>query len=307
MSIANKVSHIVRADPVTEDYSPGKNVPWWVKMGSKLVLARLPVPYAVWRSLGIFKHGRSDPQWSRERTFATDSLQKAKAILGRFPRAVLELGPGDSFAGALVSAAHGVERIYIVDVGDFATVDVEMYRSLVESLNEVSKGFSSRVNLTSRAEMLKSINATYHTGGLKDLAEIPEATIELSYSLKVLEHVRRDDFRRLIGLIAKASATPSLGRHIVDLHDHLGCRLNNLRFSPRFWEHKIVSNSGFYTNRLRFSEITGIAQDAGLSVTIPQALVWPQSPTDRTNMHPMFKGFGDDHLKVCMFDMEIRK
>ena len=106
---------IEKTENVTSDYSPGKNVPWWVKFGSKLILARLPVPYAVWRKLGIFKHGRSDAQWSRERKFATECIEIAKKELGRPPRTVLELGPGDSFVGAIVSAADalssGVARL----------------------------------------------------------------------------------------------------------------------------------------------------------------------------------------------------
>ena len=32
-------------------------MPWWAKIGAKVVLSRVPVPYGVWRRLGIFRHG----------------------------------------------------------------------------------------------------------------------------------------------------------------------------------------------------------------------------------------------------------
>ena len=32
-------------------------VPWWGKLGSKLVLARVPLTYAIWRRIGLFEHG----------------------------------------------------------------------------------------------------------------------------------------------------------------------------------------------------------------------------------------------------------
>jgi hypothetical protein len=34
-----------------------RHVPWWTKLGLKLVLARMPLSYNSWRSLGIFKLG----------------------------------------------------------------------------------------------------------------------------------------------------------------------------------------------------------------------------------------------------------
>ena len=298
---------IAREELVGADYSPGKSVPWWVKLGSKLVLARLPVPYAVWRKLGIFKHGRSDAHWSRERKFATECLELAKLEFGRPPRAVLELGPGDSLVGALVSAAHGVESISIVDVGDFASVETERYRLLIEDLEQVRSGFSQRVDLSSRAALLKSINATYYTDGLRSLASLPPGQVELAFSLKVMEHVRRDEFEQLMQLIARASAAQAIQRHVVDLHDHMGCRLNNLRFSEKFWEHPIVSKSGFYTNRLRCSEIVDIARRAGSEVAIPHALLWPEVPVPVEKMQAHFRRFDEHDLRICMFDMILKK
>jgi hypothetical protein len=298
---------IGRKELVGRDYSPGKNVPWWTKLGSKLILARLPVPYAVWRRLGIFKHGRSDARWTRERKFATECLELAARAIGRVPRSTLELGPGDSLVGAMVAAAQGVEDIAIVDVGDFATVEVERYRPLVEDLEKAFPGFAKRVDLSSRERLLESIQARYFIHGLEDMASLPSGSVELAFSLKVMEHVRRREFAPLMSELARLSAPVSIQRHVVDLHDHMGCSLNNLRFSEGFWEHPVVSKSGFYTNRLRCSQIASMARESGFQVTVPHALIWPAVPVSRRKMHAAFRSFADADLQVCMFDMVLAK
>ena len=30
-----------------------KRVTWWVRIGAKIVLARLPIPYGIWKQLGV--------------------------------------------------------------------------------------------------------------------------------------------------------------------------------------------------------------------------------------------------------------
>ena len=42
---------------VSPGYSAGRRVPWWGKLGIKLVLARLPVSHALWDRIGLFRHG----------------------------------------------------------------------------------------------------------------------------------------------------------------------------------------------------------------------------------------------------------
>jgi hypothetical protein len=297
---------IAVVEPVPDDYSRGAKIPWRLKMTAKLVFARLPVSHDVWRKLGIFRLGRSDAVWTREKTFAAASLEMARQHLGRAPEAVLELGPGDSFATALCSAAAGVKKIWLVDVGDFATVDVEKYRALVEELDAAAPGFAARVDLSSREAMLRSINARYLTNGLAAFDEI-ETEIELALSLKVLEHISRADFHPLMTRLFGICRARSLQRHIVDLHDHLGCSLNNLRFPEAFWEHPLVSRSGFYTNRLRFSEIVQMSEDAGHTASVRHAYVWDRPPVRRAKLAPRFRDFSDADLKVCAFDLILAK
>lgn len=37
-----------------------KLTPWWLRIGAKLVLSRLPTGYGLWRKLNLFAHGAMD-------------------------------------------------------------------------------------------------------------------------------------------------------------------------------------------------------------------------------------------------------
>ena len=41
---------------------------------------------------------------------------------------MLELGPGDSVLSALFGYLNGAEAIYLLDVGSFASADIDLYR-----------------------------------------------------------------------------------------------------------------------------------------------------------------------------------
>lgn len=34
-----------------------QKLPWWLKIASKLILARLPLSYQIWKKSGLFEHG----------------------------------------------------------------------------------------------------------------------------------------------------------------------------------------------------------------------------------------------------------
>ena len=92
----------------------------------------------------------------------------------------------------------------------------------------------------------------------------------------------------------------------MDLKDHLGNALNNLRFSEGIWESPWMSKSGFYTNRIRFSEMLNIFQNAGFSLQLEQVDRWEQLPTPRRKMTTAFSSLPDDELCVSGFDTLLR-
>jgi hypothetical protein len=93
----------------------------------------------------------------------------------------------------------------------------------------------------------------------------------------------------------------------VDLQDHLAAALNNLRFSESVWESHLFSSSGFYTNRIRYSEMIQSFKDAGFESETVQLDRWDELPTPRRRMDTAFRDMPDDELLVRGFDVVLRK
>ena len=85
-------------------------VPWWIRMGAKLVLARLPLSYEFWRTLGIFRHGDMHNPNHAIGVFQAH-LQRASArhaMPGNY--VCMELGPGDSASFFALNAVRVAKR-----------------------------------------------------------------------------------------------------------------------------------------------------------------------------------------------------
>jgi hypothetical protein len=94
--------------------------------------------------------------------------------------------------------------------------------------------------------------------------------------------------------------------HRVDLKDHLGGALNNMRVSSRQWEKDWMANSGFYTNRLRFSEMLNLFREAGFQCEVLRVERWGVPPLERRSMAAEFRQLSDDDLLVQGFDVLLR-
>ena len=281
----------------------GARLPWWAKMAAKLVIARLLPRYSWRRWLGIGVHSYAAGAGGHPDSIARD-IAWCTRLAGRAPQSLLELGPGDTLANALYAAAAGIPRIWLVDVGDFASADMDHYRAIAGA---IGPDFAARVDFASREAMLASIGATYLTDGLASLAAMPAACVDLSLSYTVLEHVRRGSFAGEMAELRRVTAPEGIGLHVVDLMDHLGGGLNNLRFGDRFWEHDAVAAAGFYTNRLSRADILAIAAAAGFEAAIPFIYRWPGPAIARRALHPRFASRTADDLTAALFVLALHR
>ena len=94
--------------------------------------------------------------------------------------------------------------------------------------------------------------------------------------------------------------------HRVDLKDHLGGALNNLRLQERTWESDFMSNSGFYTNRIRSTEMLDLFRVAGFRANVISVERWAQVPTPRHKMAAPFRGLPEEELTVSSFDVLLQ-
>ena len=280
-----------------------QRVPWPAKLAAKIILSRLPVPYGIWKALAAFEHGHMDrPEYalgSFERHWKRAHFEGKK--LGGF--VALELGPGDSLFSALIASAFGASKTYLVDVGPFAGGDLKSYRGMAQLLE--SRGFSLPGFASARTleELLTSCSAVYLTHGLSSLRQIPYSSVDFVWSHAVLEHVRRDDFAPLLHELRRVQKPAGASSHTVDLKDHLGGALNNLRFAHTLWESDFMAKSGFYTNRIRYTEMIDLFCKAGFQPHVLDVDRWPELPTPRKGLAKPFSALPHEELVVSGFDV----
>lgn len=280
-------------------------LPWWAKIGAKLALSRVPAAYTVWQRLGLFRHGYMDMAQYAIDVFSSHAKRAglANQLDGK---TLLELGPGDSVATALIAKAHGA-RAVLVDAGKYAQLDLAVYRRLADELRAVGLAPPSLDNVSNLSEMLETCGASYLTEGLASLRTLGDATVDFVFSQAVLEHVRKHEFldtQRELERILKPNGMCS---HRVDLRDHLGGGLNNLRFSSQVWESPFFFKSGFYTNRIGFSEMVALFQQAGFAVEITETRRWDKLPIDHRHLAAEFRDIPEEVLRVSGFDTLLRQ
>ena len=280
-------------------------IPWWLKILSKLILSRLPVSYNLWKSIGLFEHGQME---SIEYSFQVFEKHFSKSKLP--PQFIsLELGPGDSLLSALIAKAHGGSVSYLVDSGNYANQNLEIYKSAEKFLKTHYAGtitFPDTSSLNSLKEICDAYSCHYLTSGLASLKLLETESIDFIWSQAVLEHVRQAEFLETMVELRRILKPNGICSHVVDLRDHLGGALNNLRFTDKLWESDFMASSGFYTNRIRYSEMLDIFSKAEFLVEVTHITRWEALPTAKLKMADRFKSFPDSELCISGFSVLLK-
>jgi len=279
-------------------------LPWWVKIGAKIVLSRLPFGYGIWQKLGFFRHGSMDKA-SYVRDVFNQHIVRAGLDGSLAGKTILELGPGDSVATALLAACHGA-RCILLDSGTFASKDVMVYQKLAKDLSKAGFFPPELSSAASLQDVLAACGAVYLTEGLTSFSHIETSSVDLIFSQAVLEHVRKHEFVETMRECRRVLSPNGVASHQVDLKDHLAGGLNNLRFNEKIWESDFFVQSGFYTNRIRYSEMLKLFKDAGFVVNVLDAARWDKLPIGRSTLNVNFSKLSDDELKVSVFDVLLR-
>lgn len=285
---------------------PVRNLPWWFKLASKLVAsALLPISYECLRQkVTGFRGKMADTRYAKE-IFAAH-WQRYLRYGGSIPQGdYLELGPGGSLCSAVLARSCGFENAVLVDVGDFAIKDRRYYQDLMKKVGR-DVSFNDPVS-PSFESFLAHLRIRYLTRGLDSLKSLPSSSVWFSSSQDVLEHVRKEQFRETVAELSRIHKPGSLSSHRIDFQDHLGASLNHLRFSSRFWESYFFQNSGFYTNRLRYSDVKRAFGEAGFEFLDERLETWEKLPLSRNRLAPEFRHYTDEDLLVRIAEITVRK
>ena len=274
-------------------------VPWYLKIPMKMVLARLPVPRSLFNRLGVFRHGGM-----RRPDYALEIVQRhtAFAHVDLARKHVLELGPGDSVGNGIVAYALGARSTCLVDAGDWATRDLDVYRAFVRwldtALPDPTRLREAGTDWADFDGLLRAFNMRYLTGGLAALRGLPSQSIDYCFSEAVLEHIRVHEFHLSMVELQRVLRPGGIASHTIDYKDHLQASLNNMRVSRERWESPLFSASGFYTNRLRHSDVMASFQRAGLQTVREERMHWAALPMKRSCVHAQLRGYTDADLRV---------
>jgi len=282
-----------------------QSIPWQLKIAAKLVLARIPLSYRLWKRAGVFNLGGMErPEYAlrvfRRHFDAANFARKQGNFVG------LELGPGDSLFSALIARSFGASRTYLVDVGPFMCPDVTFYRQMEFHLRELGLQPPSLANCSTLSDVISACSAEYLTEGLGSLRKLPSESVDFVWSHAVLQHVRRSEFLPTLLELRRIQRSEGVGSHCVSISDILGGKLNDLRFSRRIWESSLMANSGFYTNRLRYGELLRLFRVAGFDPKLRCVARCQKLPTPRRRMAQEFAMLPEEELLVSGFDVLLR-
>lgn len=282
-----------------------KKFPWWLKILIKILSSRLPLSYGFWKAMGVFEHGQMNNfQYSIDNFF---NHLKRLSIEGDDLRGftILEMGPGDSIATAIIASCFGA-RTTLIDAGEFIHKDMKVYSEFISFLGEQGYNTKHMQKCQTYKDLVRCSSTTYLTDGLKSFRGLDDSSIDVIFSQAVLEHIKLDEFEDTIKETRRVLNSRGIASHQIDLKDHLSKSLNNLRFSREIWESSIFSNSGFYTNRLRYSSIIETFENIGFTVAIDQVKRWEKLPLSRSKMQLEFSILDDAELLIKDFSVTLK-
>ena len=268
-----------------------------MKIALKIILSRLPIDYQKWSGLDLFRHGNPH-----------DMLQYIDKFIKHFNLAFpshkpvdfvcLELGPGDSIATGIIAHSFGAKKTYLIDVGEFATKDIKYYKSFVELLKKKNIKTMDISNINSFDQLLEKFNIIYLKEGLYSLEKLPDKSLDFIFSHSAIEHIRLDQLPIIMNETHRLIKENGRISHNIDLMDHLDYSLNSLRFSEKTWESQLFANSGFYTNRLRYSQIIKLIENSGFEIIYKDNGAWKEIPIEKKYFHKGFEKLNKEDLLI---------
>lgn len=279
-------------------------ISWLAKLLLKVTVGAIPVPYSALRRIGLGRHGRMD-SFEYALDVVTQHVRNC-GVEGQ-PFSALELGPGDSLASAVLAHGLGCREIALVDVGRFASDDLEFYRDLAVRLKARGVEAPDLSHVESVEGLCTMLDAPYLTDGLTSLRSLADGQYDAVWSQAVLEHVHAAELEPVLVETFRVLRPGGRASHRVDLQDHLAGSLNNLRFSTRVWESALVRNSGAYTNRLPANDYVTMARRIGFEVVRFEVERWDRLPLARRKMASEFAWRPERELLVKAFDLVLQR
>jgi SAM-dependent methyltransferase len=279
--------------------------PWWAKGALKLTFAKLPLGYSILRTFALAQHGgMENPRWAFDAFHRHFDNAQFHNKAGGFT--MLELGPGDSLFSAIIAKAYGARASWFVDVGPFVNTDLRLYRQMADFLRQRGLPAPDLSAAETFQEVLDACNARYLIHGLESLRTFESQSLDYIFSNGVLQSIWLDDVAPTLKELRRIIHPEGDSVHSVDLRDTMGQSLNHLRFSDEWWESEWFRTAGFYTNRLRLSQLCDLCRDAGFEPVLDEINRFPRLPLGRQKLAERYQSVSDDDLMVSTIRLILR-
>jgi len=268
---------------------------WLIKVFFKIIINKIPLFRKLFELFGLFKLGKMD-SFSYSNKIYKLHFNQYSQISNCKDKVMLEMGPGDSIASAIFGYSSGFKKIYLIDVGYFATNNLDFYRNIVSIMRKQGVRVPNINDAKTLDDILSSCNAKYLINGLDSLKKIQSNSIDFVFSHSVIEHIRKRDFLPTVSELNRMMKKGGIASHCIDYQDHLSKSLNNLRFPEKIWESEIFANSGFYTNRIPAIEVHKCFKNNGFEIICEDFGRWENLPISRKFINKKFHKFSDKEL-----------
>lgn len=281
-------------------------LPWWLKISIKILISRLPLAYKFWKRIGLFEHGKMNNQ-SYAATVFFEHIKRSHLNLKDLQgKKILEMGPGDSIATVIIASCFK-GKVILIDAGSFASEDIGIYVDLEKYLQNLGYNPMPISKCKNIKEILELCDAQLFSEGLDSFKKLPDCSIDLIFSQAVLEHVRKFEFQETMKETYRLLKNDGSISHQVDLKDHLGGGLNNLRFSEEIWESSLFTESGFYTNRMSYNEMLNSFLSEDFKVEVIETNRWKELPIKLNKLAKEFQKSSLEDRLVKGFSVVLTK
>jgi hypothetical protein len=304
---------------------------WWVKSAVQAALSQMPYGEALNHRLQIWNGFYERFHWSVENNVRhlcnlASSIQK---FGGRIEGCIaIEVGTGWTptlpvgmhLLGAEIHTYDHMRHLRPANLAKVIELYPEFLPQIEEALGIKQAILQERLASLRKAgqesvpDWLREVGIHYHAPGDAADTGLPEESVDLYFSIAVLEHVSKASAERMILEARRILKPGGLSYHHIGLHDHLAetdsaaTKINFLRFNDFTW--KILGQNRIqYHNRLRQSEFLSMFQEAGFEILSRESEVDEASlkalPTMALNKR--YLTFDAEDLATYEFTVCVRK
>lgn len=279
---------------------------WIAKAAIQAGLALLPGGEHINHQLQRLNAKRRGPSVLQHRLIeintALSTLKKHHSLDGAV---VVEIGTGWDALPTLSLSAQGAK---------IHTYDHERHlRDELLKSAALAVGHTAAANASDMGEALKVANITYVAPGDASRTGLPDHSVDIFFSLAVLEHIPREALGFILHEARRVLKPEGVFYALIGLHDHFNgfdrrvSKINFLRYPE--WQWAILSNNRIaYHNRLRHSDFLGIFKTSGAEVIDTVTTVDPDdlALVKTMKLAPQFQGYDPHDLATTQSEVILR-